>query len=133
HPVQTFPDAASAVERLAGAWIAVTAESPDGYDRAESLARDVGGRPFRVAGDRKPLYHAAAVFASNYVVAVLGIAEELFRAAGVTNPMEVAGPLVRASVDNVVRLGPAEALTGPAARGDAGTVDLNLTALAQTD
>jgi predicted short-subunit dehydrogenase-like oxidoreductase (DUF2520 family) len=79
----------------------------------------------------KPIYHAAAVFSSNYVVTVLAIAEELYRRAGLEEPLPLAMPLVRTAVDAVERLGPAKALTGPAVRGDAGTVEANLRALGE--
>jgi hypothetical protein len=75
--------------------------------------------PFRIADERKPLYHAAAVFASNYVVTVTALAEELERTAGVPDPLGALTPLQEATLANVHRVGPAEALTGPAVRGDA--------------
>src|SRR5437763_1397212 len=73
--------------------------------------------------------HAAAVFASNFVVAVLSVADDVLRQAGVEDPIRLVTPLTLATVDAVRHLGPAAALTGPAARGDAGTIDANLTAL----
>ena len=66
-----------------GASFAVTALDEEGHALGERLARDAGGHPFRIADERKPLYHAAAVFASNYVVTVTALAEELERVAGV--------------------------------------------------
>jgi predicted short-subunit dehydrogenase-like oxidoreductase (DUF2520 family) len=77
----------------------------------------------------RPLYHAAAVFASNYLIVTSGVAEDLFRRAGVPDPLRAMLPLQRASLDNVERLGTAEALTGPAVRGDATTIERNLAAL----
>ena len=74
----------------------------------ERLAHDVGGSPFRLADERRPLYHAAAVFASNYVVTAAGVAEELFREAGVPDPVAALLPLAPASLENVARLGPAD-------------------------
>jgi predicted short-subunit dehydrogenase-like oxidoreductase (DUF2520 family) len=129
HPLQTFPGVVQAIERLPGSGIAVTAEDEEGYALGERLARDVGGRPFRLPDDRKPLYHAAAVFCSNYLAAVQSVAEQLFHAAGLDNPVPMFAPLARATLDNVLELGPSAALTGPAARGDAGTVQRNLEAL----
>ncbi len=131
HPLQTFPDVESAVERIPGSAIAVTAESEDALSFGEGLAKDAGGNPFRLPDEVKPLYHAAAVFASNYLVAVTAEAEVLFKAAGLPDPGEMFMPLVRASLDNVASLGPEAALTGPAARGDAGTVGRNLEALSR--
>jgi predicted short-subunit dehydrogenase-like oxidoreductase (DUF2520 family) len=129
HPLQTIPDVEAAIERLPGSAMAVTAHDEEGYAIGERLAADAGGRPFRLPDDRKPLYHAAAVFCSNYLVAVEGLAERLFRAAGLDDPISLFGPLARATLDHVLEDGPAVALTGPAARGDAGTVRRNLEAL----
>src|SRR4029453_12035689 len=92
-------------------------------------AADVGGRSFRLADEAKPIYHAAAVFASNYLVAITALAEELFSEAGMPGPPELFLPLQRATLDNVATMGPSAALTGPAVRGDAGTVSANLEAL----
>lgn len=129
HPLQTVPDVEGALERIPGAAMAVTAEDEEGAALGELLARDLGARPFRLADERRPLYHAAAVFASNYVVTLAGVAEELLRAAGVPDPAEAMLPLARTSLENAARLGSANALTGPAVRGDAGTVARNLDAL----
>jgi predicted short-subunit dehydrogenase-like oxidoreductase (DUF2520 family) len=129
HPLQTVPDVEGALERIPGSAVAVTADDEEGALLGERLALDVGGRPFRLADERRPLYHAAAVFASNYVVTAAGVAEELFREAGVPDPVASLLSLATASLENVARLGPAGALTGPAVRGDAGTVERNLEAL----
>ncbi len=129
HPLQTFPDVAGALERLPGCAMAVTAEDAEGYMVGERIADDLMARPFRLDDAMRPLYHAAAVFASNYLIVVSAIAEELFRRAGVPEPLSAMLPLQRASLDNVERLGPAEALTGPAVRGDVTTIERNLLAL----
>ena len=131
HPLQTCPTVEAAVERIPGAAFAVTALDDTGYEVGERLARDAGGRPFRIADDLKPLYHAAAVFASNYLVTVTAIAEELERSAGLDDPLGALAPLQAATLANVERVGPAGALTGPAVRGDAVTVRRNLEALAK--
>jgi len=131
HPLQTFPDVDSALARIPGSGIAVTALSEAGYVLGERLALDVGGRSFRLADEAKPLYHAAAVFASNYLVAITALADELFRDAGLPEPADLFLPLQRATLDNVAAMGPTAALTGPAVRGDAGTVAANLEALAK--
>jgi predicted short-subunit dehydrogenase-like oxidoreductase (DUF2520 family) len=130
HPLQTFPDVEAAVDRIPGSTVAVTAEEEEGYALGELLARDVGARPIRLPDGAKPLYHAAAVFASNYLVATQALAEELFGLAGVADPLRAFLPLSRATLENVAAMGPGRALTGPAVRGDAGTVERNLAALA---
>ena len=104
-----------------------------GSSLGESLGRDLGGRPFRLPDAQRPLYHAAAVFASNYLVAVSGAADVLFSRAGVPEALAAMRPLQEATLANVHRLGPRAALTGPAVRGDARTIDRNLSAIAATD
>jgi predicted short-subunit dehydrogenase-like oxidoreductase (DUF2520 family) len=112
HPLVAMPDPMVGAARLrSGAWFAVA-----GDPVARRMADDLGGRTFEVADADRVRYHAAAVIASNHLVAVLGQAERVAREAGV--PFEAYLDLVRATVDNVAALGPAAALTGPAARGD---------------
>lgn len=129
HPLQTFPDVAHAVELIPGCTFAVTADDDEGYQVAERVADDVLGEPFRLAEELRPLYHAAAVFASNYLVVTSGIAATLFEEAGVPDPVRAMVRLQAATLDNVRDLGPEQALTGPAVRGDAGTIERNLVAL----
>ena len=129
HPLQTFADVAGAIDALEGSTIAVTARDEAGWQLGEQLALDLGGRPFRLADEHRPVYHAAAVFASNYLVAVSGAAIALFEAAGVPDPLTAMGPLQEATLANVHRLGPRDALTGPAVRGDADTISRNLAAI----
>lgn len=130
HPLQTCPSVEAALERIPGCAIGVTAHDEDGFTLGERLATDVGGRPFRLDDYVKPLYHAAAVFASNYFVAVTEVGADLLRAAGVHEPLAKLLPLSRATLDNIEAIGPSSALTGPAVRGDVGTVRRNLEALA---
>jgi predicted short-subunit dehydrogenase-like oxidoreductase (DUF2520 family) len=129
HPLQTFADVGTAVERIPGCAIAVTAADEETWLVAERIADDLLGDPFRLPDELRPLYHAAAVFASNYVVATSGVAADLFAAAGVPDPVRAMHPLQAASIANVADLGPERALTGPIVRGDAGTVERNLEAL----
>jgi predicted short-subunit dehydrogenase-like oxidoreductase (DUF2520 family) len=129
HPLQTMPDVASALARLPGSPIAVTADDEEGFALGERLALDLGGRPFRLPDDQRALNHAAAVFASNHLVVTSAAAELLLEA---TDAAATLGPLRRASLENVERLGAGDALTGPVVRGDAGTIRRNLEAVKQT-
>jgi len=131
HLLQTFPSVEAALERVPGSAAAVTARDDDGYAFGERLATDAGARPFRLADDARPLYHAGAVLASNAVVALLATAARAFEDAGVDDAVTKFLPLSLASVGNVGALGPGDALTGPVVRGDAATVDRNLHALAE--
>jgi predicted short-subunit dehydrogenase-like oxidoreductase (DUF2520 family) len=122
HPLQTFPSASLGVERLRGAWAAVA-----GDPQTTELATALGLRPFALADSDRAQYHAAAVVASNHLVALLGQVERLADACGV--PFDAFAPLVGSSVTNAFSVGPARALTGPVARGDLATVEQHLATL----
>ena len=119
HPLRAL---ATAESDLRGAWWAVA---------GDALVRDVveamDGRVVEVADRDRAKYHAAAVVASNHLVALLGSVERIAAEAGV--PLEAYLDLVRQTIDNVERLGPAAALTGPVKRGDWATVERHLAAL----
>jgi predicted short-subunit dehydrogenase-like oxidoreductase (DUF2520 family) len=133
HPLQTFPDPGAGIERIPGSTIAVGADDEEGFGVAEGIASDLRGDPFRLAEDRRALYHAAAVFASNYLVATTAVAERLLSIAGVPDPAVAIRSLQQATLANVAAMGPGPALTGPAVRGDAGTIDRNLDALSTSE
>jgi len=127
HPLQTMPTPDAGAARLAGAWIAVTSDDNALADRLFALAASLGAHPFELDDAAKPLYHAAAAAAANFTVAALAVSAELFDASGVD--FAAAHPLIRAVIDNAIEMGPIEALTGPAARGDVGTVRAQVTAV----
>ena len=127
HPLVALPDAAVGARRLlAGGWFAVA-----GDRIVRQVVADLGGRSFEVADDDRAAYHAAAAVASNHLVALLGQAERIGAQAGVE--LTALLDLVRATVDNVEELGPAAALTGPAARGDEATIERHLDAIAPAE
>ncbi len=131
HPLRSFPEPGPP-ERFRDIVIAVDASSPALLRVLRRLARDLGARPRRVNDSQRALYHAAAVFASNYVVALLGVAVGLLQQLGWTENEAVQGlsPLAEGAVANVAKRGPTAALTGPIRRGDAETVTRHLDALA---
>jgi predicted short-subunit dehydrogenase-like oxidoreductase (DUF2520 family) len=133
HPLQTCPTVEAAIERIPGAAFAVTSATDEGFALGERLALEAGGRPFRLADEAKPLYHAAAVFASNYVVSSVWAATTLFRSIGIRNGAELLAPLVQASVSNVLGRGGPKAITGPVVRGDADVVKRHVKALREMD
>jgi predicted short-subunit dehydrogenase-like oxidoreductase (DUF2520 family) len=114
HPLQTFTRARGP-EQLDGAWAAVTAETPEALERGSWLADTLGLRPFELADAARPLYHAGAAIASNYLVTLYRVASDLFEAAGA--PPEALVPLMRRTIENGFEL------TGPIERGDWETVD----------
>ena len=113
HPLQTFTRLRGA-EQLDGAWAAVTAESDEARALATWLAETLGLRPFELGDSARTLYHAGAVFASNYIVTLQRAASLLFEAAGA--PPEALEPLMLRTIENGFEL------TGPISRGDWETV-----------
>ena len=99
-------------------------------DIAERIAAAAQARLAEIAPERKPLYHAGAVFGANYVAALLDIAESLMAEAGVENVRDDLVALTRSAVDNWARTAGPQRFTGPAARGDAAVVEQHLRALA---
>ena len=134
HPLQTIAEPERAPERLRGAWAAVEG-MPRAVAMAEQLARAIGLRPFALPPKLKAVYHAGAVFASNYFVVVQAVAQRLLRHAGLTDAeaWEALRPLVQGTMENLLRDGPLDALTGPVLRGDDETVARHLAALTHDD
>jgi predicted short-subunit dehydrogenase-like oxidoreductase (DUF2520 family) len=123
HPLQTFTRARGP-EQLDGAWAAVTAESAEARGLGFELARLLGLEPFELDEEARPLYHAGAAIASNYLVTLHRVASDLFRAAGA--PPEALTPLMRRTIDNGFEL------TGPIERGDWETVEAHRRAIRAT-
>ncbi len=134
HPLQSMSDPETTPQRLRGAAAAIEGDNR-AMVQAEALARAVGLEPFRMTGANKGLYHAAAVFAANYLVVVAGTAARLIEDAGVPgeDAWRVLEPLIHGTLDNIRKNGPARALTGPIVRGDVDTVRKNLAVLSEED
>jgi predicted short-subunit dehydrogenase-like oxidoreductase (DUF2520 family) len=105
---------------FAGAGCAIAGSTSRALATARALARVLQMTPFVVTEADRPLYHAAASMASNYLVALEGAAESLFAATGVSR--EHVAPLVRSAMEQWAQVGAQDALTGPLARGDEETV-----------
>ena len=134
HPLQTIVEPERAPARLRGAWAAVEG-MPRAVETAEQLAASIGMRPFRIPTKAKAIYHAGAVFASNYFVVVEAVAQRLLRHAGLSDADAWAAlkPLVEGTLENLSRVEPKAALTGPVARGDVATVLRHIESLALDD
>ena len=131
HPVRSFGDPAGVARDFAGTFCGI-----EGDVQATVALREIfeaiGARVIPIDAANKTLYHAAAVFASNYVVTLIDVAMQTYSQAGVAPALalEMIAPLLRENVENAFRLGPETALTGPVARGDTGTVMRQQAALA---
>ncbi|MDP9394377.1 MAG: DUF2520 domain-containing protein, partial [Actinomycetota bacterium] len=127
HPAMTFTGTPVDVARLAGASFGVTTVEPL-LPVAQALVVEMGGEPQEVREEARPLYHAALASGSNHLVTLVAESLALLRSCGVEHPARMLGPLLGATLDGALRSGDA-ALTGPVARGDAGTVAAHVQAL----
>jgi predicted short-subunit dehydrogenase-like oxidoreductase (DUF2520 family) len=130
HPLQSFSSIDQAIQNIPGSYFGITADK-----KAEMLAKkiihDIGGFPLLISAAQKPLYHAAACVASNYLVSLMSVVESIYRAIGLTEKEAKKAylPLVYGSLKNIELSGSITALTGPIARGDFGTVRKHIAAI----
>ena len=131
HPLVAFADLDRALAALHGATIAIQGDEDLAAHLAD-MAEAIGGVPVRLAAGSKAAYHAAAVLAAGGVVALLDTIREVAAVVGLdeAGALSIYLPLLEQTVANALGLGIAAALTGPATRGDAGTVTAHLAALA---
>jgi predicted short-subunit dehydrogenase-like oxidoreductase (DUF2520 family) len=132
HPVRSFADPAAVAAQFDGTFCGVEGD-PLALDVLNPALLAAGARPIAIDAAAKTVYHAAAVFACNYLTTLLDTALRAYQAAGIPEAVarELAQPLVTETVANVFKLGPAQALSGPIARGDFATVDKQQRALAR--
>jgi len=130
HPLQTVSTPLQGVTALRGIAFAISGDEP-ALAWAREIAALLEGETLAIAPGARPLYHAAAVMAGNYVVALADAAQSLMVQAGVApdQALRALAPLMRAAVENSVEQGPERALTGPIERGDAATVESHVEAL----
>lgn len=130
HPLQAIALSGGTPDRFRGSFFTFSGE-PEAMATARRMISALGARGIAVPAGRRPLYHAAAVMASNYVVVLLRDAIQLFERAGASpeDARDAIASLARGAIENVSRLGVEDALTGPLARGDVDTVALHLRTL----
>jgi len=134
HPLVPFLDPERAPELLRGAWVGVDGD-PSARATGRRLAGHVGARTIDIPAGGKPTYHAAAVFSANFPIVLAAIAAELMQSIGVgaKSAESAVHSLMTGALANATGKSPAEALTGPVVRGDAGMIRKHLEALAGDD
>ncbi|WP_134217191.1 DUF2520 domain-containing protein [Pelotomaculum sp. FP] len=134
HPLQSFADVKTAMENLPGSYFALEGDAA-ALPYAQLIVKDLGGKSFSIEARDKPLYHAAACIASNYLVSLMHLATGLYGRFGLSRQeaFEALYPLVKGTINNIGRVGPAQALTGPVARGDGSTLQGHLEVLKPID
>jgi predicted short-subunit dehydrogenase-like oxidoreductase (DUF2520 family) len=130
HPLQTVPSAERGVETLPGATYAFAGDE-EAAAWAAHLIVQLGGNALRVDPKFWHHYHAGAVMACNYQMTLVDAALELMEMAGIGRnaALDALGPILRATTENILNLGPEGALTGPIRRGDVGTIRRHLAAV----
>jgi predicted short-subunit dehydrogenase-like oxidoreductase (DUF2520 family) len=134
HPVRSFADPLTVVTSFDGTFCGIEGD-PAALAALGPAFTAIGARLVPIDAAAKTVYHAASVFASNYLVTVLDTALRAYQAAGIAPEVarELARPLATETLDNVFRLGPEAALSGPIARGDFATVVRQQAAMTQWD
>jgi len=134
HPVMTFTGRTEDVQRVNACSVGVTAADDDeiAWHVGEALVVEMSAEPVRVPEAARPLYHAALAHGANHLITLVADCADLLRDAGIQDAERMLGPLLSAALDNALRHGD-RALTGPVARGDAGTVAKHLAVLADTE
>ena len=134
HPLQTFADADRAIANLPGSTFGLEAEEPL-LSTLKELSSLLSGNCVELKPGDKVLYHAAAVFASNYLVTLVKLALDLWKDFGVSSEEATRAllPLLRGTLNNIDHIGLPDCLTGPVARGDVGTIERHLRALAASN
>ncbi|MCD6152021.1 MAG: DUF2520 domain-containing protein [Deltaproteobacteria bacterium] len=132
HPLQSIADPAAALRVLPGSYFCFEGDEA-AYPLAGRLVAALEGRLLRIAATDKPLYHAAAVVASNFFIALESLAISMLEQVGIgeEDAREMLLPLIRGSLENLALKGPVDALTGPIVRGDHQTIAGHLQVLEQ--
>jgi predicted short-subunit dehydrogenase-like oxidoreductase (DUF2520 family) len=124
HCILSFASVQAALEQFAGTACALEGES-HACQMLHAAFSAIGAQCFGVQSEHKVLYHAAAVFATNFLPVLQHVAEDAWLSSGVPANLipQLRAALLRNAVENIIRLGPSDALTGPAARGDTQAIE----------
>jgi predicted short-subunit dehydrogenase-like oxidoreductase (DUF2520 family) len=130
HPLQSFSSVDQAIQNIPGSYFGITADKK-AQKPIKKIIHDLGGTPLFISPDQKPLYHAAACFASNYLVSLMNTVESIYRVIGLNekDAKKAYLPLVYGSLKNIEKSGSISSLTGPIARGDFGTIKKHISAI----
>ena len=130
HPLQSFADVEGAIKNIPGSTFGITSDD-EIKQWCVQVVKDLGGNPFFISDAEKPLYHAAACIASNYLTTLIHMVQTIYQSLGLDreDAMHAFWPLVKGTVRNIEDKGTVHALTGPIARGDMGTLKKHIEAL----
>ena len=131
HPLMTFVSTSEA--DFKGVPFAIEGDTK-ALSVVGGIVRSLGGKPFRIAAELKPAYHAFGFFSSPALIALISAAQQVGKLAGFSESRarELMEPIVRQTIDNCFRTDPASAFSGPLRRGDIATVRKHLDVLKQS-
>ncbi len=132
HPAHSFANPKRSLNTFKSTVCTLEGDTP-AIEGISTLFKAIGGQTTTITAEAKPLYHAATVMASNYLIALLSASETLLEKAGIEETLAnaILSPLMRQSLDNGLSEGASNALTGPIARGDINTLRAHLIAIEQ--
>ena len=130
HPLQSFSSIDNAIQNIPSSYFGITADAK-AKTQAETIVLALGGKPIYISSQQKSLYHAAACVASNYLVSLLNVVESIYQSIGINenDAKKAYLPLIYGSLKNIELSGSVQALTGPIARGDSGTIQKHVDAI----
>lgn len=127
HPLQTFTRSDNAV-RFDGIWF--TFQGDDSlFPLLKNLITPFGARSIPMSADQKSAMHLAAVFASNYLVSLMEVVQQITEKQDIQNGLELLSPIIHQTLENIFEKGPGQSLSGPVARGDRSTLEKHLNQL----
>jgi len=132
HPLQSFANVGQAIKNIPGSTFAIEGDGPI-VDLLKEIANALDGKAIELGAGNKVLYHAAAVMACNYFVTLMKLSTDIWQGFGVdsNDAIEALAPLIQGTVNNLINVGLPNALTGPIARGDVGTIQKHIDAFKQ--
>ena len=130
HPLQTLASVKQAIVNIPGSTFAIEAEEPL-LTTLKEMTESLRCHWIELKTENKVVYHAAAVIASNYLVTLVKLADDLWETFGIPREQATQAllPLLKGTLNNIENVGIPQALTGPIARGDIDTVKKHITAL----
>lgn len=120
HPLQTFTKGDTG-DRFKEIWFTFQGEKSC-YPVLESLVTEAGAHLKTMTAEQKKMMHIAAVFASNYLVALMDVVEQLTESKSIEDGLEMLNPIIHQTIENIFSRGTEQSLSGPIARGDESTV-----------
>lgn len=129
HPVKSFAEPEQAAKTFAGTYCGLEG-SKTAVDTLKSIFESLDANCFDINPEKKVHYHAAAVLSCNYLNVLVELGLQTYAKAGIDRnvSMHILEDIAKETIGNIFSSSPAEALTGPIARGDISTIQKHIMA-----